>query len=69
MAYESSATRSGAAEGPAYDTRTEQVTSEQASHAESNGREQARNWAWAHSHESYDWMDSHSPSTTLDSFH
>jgi len=28
-----------------------------------------RNWAWAHNTESYDWMDSHSPSTTSDSFH
>jgi hypothetical protein len=28
-----------------------------------------RNWAWAHNTESYDWMDSHSPSSTRDSFH
>ena len=32
-------------------------------------RETARNWAWAHSNESYDWMDSHSLFNTRDSIH
>jgi hypothetical protein len=27
-------------------------------------RPPARNWAWAHGGESYDWMDWHSPSAT-----
>jgi hypothetical protein len=31
-------------------------------------RETATNWAWTHSNESYDWMDSHSP-FTQDTFH
>jgi hypothetical protein len=26
----------------------------------------ARNWAWAHRSESYDWMDSHSPFSPAD---
>lgn len=30
-------------------------------------REPGRNWAWAHSNESYDWMDSHSPFSASDS--
>jgi len=25
-----------------------------------------RNWAWAHFSDSYDWMDSHSPSVVTD---
>jgi len=29
----------------------------------------ARNWAWLHNTETYDWMDSHSPFSTRDSFH
>ncbi|HEY1997730.1 hypothetical protein [Paraburkholderia sp.] len=32
-------------------------------------RETVRNWAWTHSNESYDWMDSHSPFTSQDVFH
>jgi hypothetical protein len=31
--------------------------------------ETARNWAWVHSTESYDWMDSHSPFNTQDLVH
>lgn len=27
-------------------------------------RSKTRNWAWAHTAESYDWMDWHSPSST-----
>jgi hypothetical protein len=29
----------------------------------------ARNWAWAHNTESYDWMDSHSLFSTEETFH
>lgn len=29
----------------------------------------ATNWAWINSNQSYDWMDSHSPFTTQDTFH
>ncbi len=29
-------------------------------------RTKARNWAWAHHTDSYDWMDWHSPSSTAE---
>ncbi|MGA7781866.1 MAG: hypothetical protein WCA85_29720 [Paraburkholderia sp.] len=48
-----------------YDESTALVEVTETAH---NSRESARNWAWTHSTESYDWMDSHSP-FTHDTFH
>ncbi|MEM5460518.1 hypothetical protein VSR69_37685 [Paraburkholderia phytofirmans] len=43
--------------------------SEEVAQAVGKKSETARNWAWAHSNESYDWMDSHSLFNTRDSIH
>lgn len=58
----------GNAEQPSdrYDESTSLVEVTQTVH---DTREAATNWAWTHSNESYDWMDSHSPFTTQDTFH
>ncbi|BCZ82598.1 hypothetical protein PTKU64_62730 [Paraburkholderia terrae] len=42
-------------------TRIEAVSSENAQAAAV-----PRNWAWAHFSDSYDWMDSHSPSVVTE---
>ncbi|MGF6779765.1 hypothetical protein P3T21_004994 [Paraburkholderia sp. GAS334] len=51
------------------DRHGERSPSEEGSRVVSRTRETTRNWAWAHSNESYDWMDSHSPFTAQDPFH
>ncbi|WP_429325575.1 hypothetical protein [Paraburkholderia sp. GAS348] len=51
------------------DKHDEGSPSEEAAQAVGKKREAARNWAWAHSSESYDWMDSHSLVSTWDSIH
>ncbi|CAE6749363.1 hypothetical protein [Paraburkholderia haematera] len=51
------------------DKRNEGSPSEAVAPAVGKTRVTARNWAWAHSNESYDWMDSHSPSSTQESVH
>lgn len=43
--------------------------SEEVAQAVGKKSDTARNWAWAHSNESYDWMDSHSLVNTRDSIH
>jgi hypothetical protein len=73
MAYESNSRKNGnsAAEGSTYETSEECVAVAEVSQSEPRTREPVRNWAWAHSQDSYDWMDSHSPSeaATREWFH
>jgi hypothetical protein len=42
------------------------VVSNEQSQESSVPRVPSRNWAWAHISDTYDWMDSHSPSPTSD---
>jgi len=69
MNYDSSNSRNTGCAGRASDTYEERSPSEAVSPALDKTRETARNWAWAHINESYDWMDSHSPFATQDVLH
>lgn len=68
MDYDSSCSRN-TCDDCTYETRGERLISEEVSQPVHRTRGPARNWAWAHSHESYDWMDSHSPFGARDLSH
>lgn len=69
MSYESSKSRNLAGANGTNDNYEGRSASEEVVQIVGKKRETARNWAWAHSNESYDWMDSHSLSNTRDSIH
>ena len=69
MNYDSSNSRNPSRDGGVQDTHAEIQPSAQVSPAVHKAEKPARNWAWAHNTESYDWMDSHSLSDERDSFH
>jgi hypothetical protein len=60
MNYDSSKSRNITCSERTNDKYDEGMPSETVSQVVGKTRETARNWAWAHSNESYDWMDSHS---------
>jgi hypothetical protein len=69
MNYDSSKSRNIGRAERTNDKYDEGSPSEGVAQAVGKKREAARNWAWAHGHESYDWMDSHSLFNTRDSIH
>jgi hypothetical protein len=69
MNYDSSNSRNIRCAECANDKYDESPPSEKVAQVVDKTRETARNWAWAHSNESYDWMDSHSILNTRDSIH
>ena len=60
MNYDSSNSRNTGRDGGKPDPRAEIQPSGQASPAVHKAQKPARNWAWTHNNDSYDWMDSHS---------
>jgi hypothetical protein len=69
MNYDSSNSRNNGRAERTNDKYNEGSPSEEVAQAVGKKRETERNWAWAHSSESYDWMDSHSLFSTRDSIH
>ncbi|WP_144157398.1 hypothetical protein [Paraburkholderia sp. BCC1885] len=69
MKYDSSNAANGGSNGSRPDVRAEIQPAVQSTPEVRKTPAPVRNWAWAHNTESYDWMDSHSPSSTRDSFH
>jgi hypothetical protein len=69
MNYDSSNSRKIVCAERTNDKYDEGSSSEEVGQAVGKKREAARNWAWAHSSGSYDWMDSHSLFSTRDSIH
>jgi hypothetical protein len=69
MNYDSSNSRNIGHAERTNDKYDEGLPSEEVAQAVGKKRKTARNWAWAHSNESYDWMDSHSLFSTRDSIH
>ncbi|SOE70746.1 hypothetical protein SAMN05414139_03862 [Burkholderia sp. D7] len=69
MNYDSSNSRNIGHAERTNDKYDEGSSSEEVAQAVGKKREAARNWAWAHSSGSYDWMDSHSLFSTRDSIH
>lgn len=69
MNYDSRNSRNISSAERTNDKYDEGSTSEEIAQAVGKTGGTSRNWAWAHSTESYDWMDSHSPFNTRDSIH
>jgi hypothetical protein len=69
MNYDSSKARNIRFADPKNDEGHELLPSEQLAEVVVEKHETSRNWAWAHSHDSYDWMDSHSPFNARESIH
>ena len=61
MKYDSSNILNIEAQGGTSVRRGTKSASSEVSQAMAEKKAIARNWAWAHHSESYDWMDTHSP--------
>jgi hypothetical protein len=66
MKYDSSSFLNIEAQGGTSVRPVTSSASSESSQATDDKKASARNWAWAHHSEAYDWMDSHSPFSPAD---